>query len=61
MVPHIVVEEIWSISSFDDEQRLLRSTTRPLFYGGRQAASVRRGHGDATIIFASALSGGVRP
>jgi hypothetical protein len=38
MVPHVVVEEIWSISSFDDEQRLLRSTARPLFYGGRRAA-----------------------
>jgi hypothetical protein len=35
---HIVMKEIWSISSNVDERRCLRSSARPLFYGGRRAA-----------------------
>jgi hypothetical protein len=34
---HVVIEEIWSIASYA-ERKLLRSSTEPLFRGGRQAA-----------------------
>jgi hypothetical protein len=34
---HVVIEEIWSISSYA-ERKLLRSYAEPLFRGGRQAA-----------------------
>jgi hypothetical protein len=34
---HVVIEEIWSVSSYA-ERKLLRSSAKPLFRGGRQAA-----------------------
>jgi hypothetical protein len=37
-MPHIVIEEIWSIASAPDNRKLLRSSAEPLFHGGRQAA-----------------------
>jgi hypothetical protein len=37
-MPHVVIEEIWSISSDADKRKLLRSSLEPLFCGERQAA-----------------------
>jgi hypothetical protein len=35
---HVVIKEIWSISSNAEERQCLRRSAGPLFYGGRRAA-----------------------